>query len=130
MTAWLRARDPAASGYLVHADTQAADRWFTGMMATSQMQALAATSGQRFDFLFVDMLVEHYKGAILMAGQVLADGRDVEVAVLATRAVANSQHAIRQLSDWRRRWAEPFLRELASPADPSIQASSPDLALA
>ena len=67
MTAWLRARDPTAGGYLVHSDTQPADQWFAGMMARSQLRTLAATSNQRFDFLFVDMLVEHHKGVIVMA---------------------------------------------------------------
>ncbi len=124
MTAWLRARDPAAGDYLIHSDAQPADRWFAGMMATSQVRALAAISGPRFDFLFVDMLLEHYKGAIVTADGVLADGRDPEVALLASRTVASSQQAIRQLSSWRRRWAEPFLRELTSPAAQSMPASS------
>ena len=124
MTAWLRARDPAAGGYLVHSATQPADRWFAGMMARSQLRTLAATSGQRFDFLFVDMLLEHYKGAIVMADGVLADGRDEEVAQLASRTVTDSQRAIGQLRGWRRRWAEPFLRELAPGAAQSMPASS------
>jgi uncharacterized protein (DUF305 family) len=124
MTAWLRARDPAAGDHLVHADTQSADRWFVGMMARSQLRTLAATSGQRFDFLFVDMLVEHHKGAIVMADGVLADGRDAEVALLASRTVAYSQRAIGQLSGWRRRWAEPFVRELTPPAAQRMPASS------
>ena len=124
MTAWLRTRDSAAGDYLVHSNTQPADRWFAGMMARSQLRTLAATSGQWFDFLFVDMLVEHYKGAIVMAGEVLANGRDAEVALLASRAIADSQRTIRRLSGWRRRWAEPFLRELTSPAAQSMPASS------
>jgi len=124
MTAWLRARDPAAGDYVVHSNTQPADRWFPGMMARSQLRTLAATSGQRFDFLFVDMLVEHYKGGIVMADGVLADGRDAEVALLASRTVTYSQRAIGQLSSWRRRWAEPFLQELTPPAAQSMPASS------
>jgi uncharacterized protein (DUF305 family) len=124
MTAWLRARDPTASGYLVHSDTQPADQWFAGMMARSQLRTLAATSNQRFDFLFVDMLLEHYKGAIVMADGVIADGRDAEVALLAARTVTYSERAIGQLSRWRRRWAEPFLRELMPPAAQSMPASS------
>jgi uncharacterized protein (DUF305 family) len=122
MTARLRARDPAAGDQLGHSDTQPADRWFAGMMARSQLRTLAATSGQRFDFLFVDMLLEHYKGAIVMADGVLADGRDAEVARLASRTVTSSQRAIGQLSGWRRRWAEPLLRELAPPAAQSMPA--------
>ena len=126
MTAWLGARDP----YLVHSDTQPADRRFAGMMARSQLRTLAATSGRRFDFLFVDMLLEHYKGAIVMADEVLADGHDAEVALLADRTVTDSQRAIAQLSSWRRRWAEPFLRELTPPATQSMPASSEVLDLA
>jgi uncharacterized protein (DUF305 family) len=122
MTAWLRTRDPAAGHYLGHSDIQPADRWFAGTVARSQLRTLAATSGQRFDFLFVDMLLEHYKGAIVMADGVLADGRDGEVALLASRTVTSSQRAIGQLSGWRRRWAEPFLRELAPPAAQSMPA--------
>jgi uncharacterized protein (DUF305 family) len=124
MTAWLRARDPAAGDDLVHSHTRPADRWFAGMMARSQLRTLAATSGQRFDFLFVDMVLEHYKGAIVMADGVLTDGRDAEVALLASRTIADSQRTIRQLSGWRRRWAEPFLQELTPPAAQSMPASS------
>ncbi len=124
MTAWLRARDPASGDYLVLSDTQPGDRSFAGMMARSQLRTLAATSGQRFNFLFVDMLVEHYKGAIVMADGVLAYGRDAEVAQLAIRTVTDSERAITQLSGWRQRWAEPFLRELTPPAPQSMPASS------
>jgi len=94
------------------------------MMARSQLRTLAATSGQRFDFLFVDMLLEHYKGAVVMADGVLAEGRDAEVARSASRTATDSQRAIGQLSSWRRRWAEPFLRELTPPAAQSMPASS------
>jgi uncharacterized protein (DUF305 family) len=124
MTAWFRARDPAAGDDLVHSDTQPADRWFAGMMARSQLRTLAATSGQRFDFLFVDMLVEHHKGAIVMSNEVLADGRDAEIALVASRTATYSRRAIGQLTAWRRRWAEPFLRELTPPTAQSMPASS------
>jgi uncharacterized protein (DUF305 family) len=125
MTAWLRAHGAATSSEDVDLrPAEPAGRWFTGMMAKPQLQTLAATSGQRFDFLFVDMLLEHYQGAVVMADEVLADGRDAEVALLASRAIASSQRAIRQLTVWRRRWAEPFLRQLTPPAARPIPASA------
>jgi uncharacterized protein (DUF305 family) len=86
------------------------------MMAETQLQTLAATTGQRFDFVFVDMLVEHHKGAVVMAEEVLTDGRDAKVHLLAGKAITRSQRAIRQLTGWRRRWAEPFIRQLTPPA--------------
>jgi uncharacterized protein (DUF305 family) len=110
MTAWLRARGPAPADDLVHPATEPADRWFAGMMAEAQLRTLAASNGQRFDFLFVDMLLGHHQGAIVMADGVLADGRDAEVALLASRTITCSQRAIRQLTGWRRHWAERFLR--------------------
>ena len=93
------------------------------MMTTSQVRTLADTSGQRFDFLFADMLLEHYKGAMVIADGVLDEGRDAEVALLASRTATDSQRAIGQPSGWRRRWAEPF-RELTPPAAQSVPASS------
>ena len=70
------------------------------------------------------MLVEHHKGAIVMSDDVLADGRDAEIALVASRTATYSRRAIGQLTTWRRRWAEPFLRELTSPAAQSMPASS------
>jgi uncharacterized protein (DUF305 family) len=109
MTAWLRAHAPAADD-AVHLATKPADRWFAGMMANTQLRTWPPATGSGSTFLFVDMLVEHHKGAIVMADGVLADGRDAEVALLASRTITDSQRAISQLSGWRRRWAEPFLR--------------------
>jgi uncharacterized protein (DUF305 family) len=124
MTAWLRARGPAPADDLAHPATDPAERWFVGMMARTQLWTLATSNGQRFDFLFVDMLLEHHKGAIVMADGVLADGRDAEVALLAGRTITYSQRAIRQLSGWRRHWAEPFLRELNPRTAQSMPAST------
>jgi uncharacterized protein (DUF305 family) len=75
-------------------------------------------------FFFVDMLVGHHEGAIVMSDEVLADGRDAEIAVVASRTATHSRRAIEQLTTWRRRWAEPFLRELTSPAAQSMPVSS------
>jgi uncharacterized protein (DUF305 family) len=115
LTAWLRAHDVAdSSDDAAYQHPEEAGRWFAGMMAPSQLQTLASTTGQRFDFLFVDMLVEHHKGAVVMAHEVLLNGRDPEVKILARRAAISSNRSIRQLTRWRRRWAEPFIRQLTS----------------
>jgi uncharacterized protein (DUF305 family) len=66
MTAWLRAHAPAADD-AVHLATKPADRWFAGMMANTQLRTWPPATGSGSTFLFVDMLVEHHKGAIVMA---------------------------------------------------------------
>jgi len=123
-TAWLRARGVTnSSSDASHRPAEEVGRWFAGMMAPSQLETLASTTGQRFDFLFVDMLLEHHKGAVVMADEVLTGGRDAEVRLLANRSIANSQRAISQLTGWRRRWAEPFLRQLTTPTARSLPVS-------
>jgi uncharacterized protein (DUF305 family) len=124
MRAWLRAHGAGdSSDDARQRPAEPAGRWFAGMMAAPQLQTLASATGQRFDFLFVDMLLEHHKGAIVMAEGVLADGSDAQVELFATSAITDSRRAIRQLTSWRRRWAEPFLRRLTSPTARSMPAS-------
>ena len=124
LRAWLRAHGGAVSlDDAGQPPTEQRSRWFAGMMAAPQLQMLASTTGQRFDFLFVDMLVEHHKGAVVMADGVLVDGRNAAVASIAHRSTIYAQRAIRQLTGWRRRWAEPFIRQLTSPAVRSMPAS-------
>ena len=115
LVAWLHAHGVAEpledTG---HRPVEQARRWFAGMMAEPQLQSLASTRGQRFDFLFVDMLLEHHKGAVVMADEVRLYGLDPQVRLLAGRAATSSKRSIRTLTRWRRRWAEPFIRQLAS----------------
>ena len=113
LTARLRDRSPSvASGGVGDVSGGADGRWFAGMMAPSQLRTLAATTGQRFDFLLVDMLLAHHNGAVVMAGEALADGGDPQVGQFASSVLAGQQQEIGELTTWRRRWAEPFLRQL------------------
>jgi uncharacterized protein (DUF305 family) len=125
LTAWLRAHGHGDfSDGPDHRPTAPADRWFAGMMAPPQLRTLASTTGQRFDFLFVDMLIEHHRGVIVMADEVLADGRDAEITLFAKRAKTYAHRELRQLTAWRQRWAEPFLRQLTPRTAQPMPASS------
>jgi uncharacterized protein (DUF305 family) len=110
LTARLRDRGP--SGATGGVSDVSGGRWFAGMMAAPQLRTLAATTGQRFDFLLVDMLLAHHNGAVVMAGEALADGGDPQVGKFAGSVLAGQQQEIGELTTWRRRWAEPFLRQL------------------
>jgi uncharacterized protein (DUF305 family) len=110
LTARLRDRGPSVA--IGGVSDVSGGRWFAGMMATPQLRTLAATTGQRFDFLFVDMLLAHHNGAVVMAGEALAHGGDPQVGQFASSVLAGQQQEIGELTTWRRRWAEPFLRQL------------------
>ena len=105
-------RTPVSSNQVGHASGGEGGRGYAGMMARTQMRTLAATTGERFDFLFVDMMLEHHNGAVVMASEVLADGRDPQVGQVASSVIADHQRKFRELTTLRRHRAAPFLRQL------------------
>ena len=68
-----------------------------GMMDTTEMAALMASSGPEFDALFVDMMIRHHEGAIAMAETVLAEGTDPEVKTLAEGVIGAQQAEIAEM---------------------------------
>jgi uncharacterized protein (DUF305 family) len=111
MHQWLRGMDGSAADQ-AHGRPGPDEPWYPGMMAESQLRVLARADGQRFDFVLVDMLIEHHEGAVVMAREVRVEGRDARVRRLADSMMVDRQHAIGELLAWRRRWAEPFVRRL------------------
>jgi uncharacterized protein (DUF305 family) len=59
-----------------------------GMMGDEEIAALESAAGPDFDRLFVDMMVRHHQGAIVMAETVLDSGSDPEVQTLAEAIIA------------------------------------------
>ena len=68
-----------------------------GMMDDTEMTALAATTGPEFDSLFVDMMIRHHQGAIVMANSLLTDGTDPEVRALAQGVIAAQEGEIAEM---------------------------------
>ncbi|MDT7551695.1 MAG: hypothetical protein QOI16_231 [Pseudonocardiales bacterium] len=54
-----------------------------GMMTDQEMQALTAASGPAFDRLFLQGMIQHHQGAVVMAKTELADGDNTDAQVLA-----------------------------------------------
>jgi uncharacterized protein (DUF305 family) len=72
-----------------------------GMQPPEAIKGLASLKGDAFDKMFVDMMVAHHEGAIAMATDVLAHGRDERLNELATGIAAEQQAEIgrmRQIS--------------------------------
>jgi uncharacterized protein (DUF305 family) len=69
-----------------------------GMMSEDDMAALDAATGADFERLWLQMMIEHHRGAVTMAQQVLADGSDARVLDLARAIIAAQQREIDQMT--------------------------------
>lgn len=65
-----------------------------GMMTAEQMTALGQKSGPAFDQMWLEMMISHHQGAILMAEQVQAESANPQVNQMASSIIASQQAEI------------------------------------
>jgi uncharacterized protein (DUF305 family) len=75
MTAWLEARNEATTGHDHGADPM------PGMLTEDQFGQLAAATGADFDRLFLELMIYHHEGALIMVQDVLASGGGQETEI-------------------------------------------------
>jgi uncharacterized protein (DUF305 family) len=63
-----------------------------GMMTADEMTRLEAATGPAFDHAFLQMMITHHQGALIMAKTELADGRDPEATLMAQN-ISDAQQA-------------------------------------
>ncbi|MDO8390401.1 MAG: DUF305 domain-containing protein [Actinomycetota bacterium] len=68
-----------------------------GMMTTAEMDTLSGLTGDAFDTLWLDMMIRHHEGAIVMAQTVTASGKNPAVLELAGQVVTAQQAEIQQM---------------------------------
>lgn len=78
MTGWLA--ELGRSAPAGHAHDQAAGY---GMASQEELNALRAAKGSAFDRMFLQLMTRHHEGAVKMAGEELAGGRDQRMRLLA-----------------------------------------------
>ncbi len=71
-------------------------------MTDKEMQELM--SAKPFDRMFIDMMIPHHQGAIRMAREVLASGKEPEIRSLAENIVTAQSEEIEEMNAWRERW--------------------------
>jgi len=68
-----------------------------GMMSAEDMGSLEAASGAEFDQMFLEMMIEHHRGAIAMAEAVLEDGSHPDVLDLAQDVVSDQEAEVEEM---------------------------------
>lgn len=90
--------------------------WSTDMghmmpMSSSQKQSMmmsqnlgAADAG--FDLRFIDAMIPHHEGAVLMATEVLKKSKRSQVKQLAQNIIASQKSEIKQMQLWKQSWSK------------------------
>jgi uncharacterized protein (DUF305 family) len=68
-----------------------------GMMTAEDMAALESASGEAFDRTWLEMMIQHHEGAVVMAEQVLRTTSDAEVRTLAEAVVTGQRAEIAEM---------------------------------
>lgn len=76
------------------------------MMSDNEMQKLTASSGKDFDILFLDMMVPHHQGAVVMSKDALQKAEHPEIKTLANQIIKAQQDEIKKMTDWKAQWSK------------------------
>jgi len=106
MKQWRQAWYPKAS------TTSVADNpeWSNTMaMSKTQMQGMMmrgnlGSANAQYDLRFINMMIPHHQGAIVMATDALAKSQRPEIKKLAQSIITSQQQEIAQMQQWRRQW--------------------------
>ncbi len=75
-------------------------------MKGMDMKKLGSLSGNDLDLEFIDQMIPHHEGAVVMAKEVLQKSTKDEIKTLAN-AIINAQEAeIKQMKEWRTAWSK------------------------
>ena len=61
-------------------------------------------SDPEYDKRFIDLMIPHHEGAVLMAKHALKHSTHPEIKQMATKAIKEQQKEIEQLKQWRKTW--------------------------
>lgn len=69
-----------------------------------EMEQLRSLEGKSFDLEFASLMIDHHRGAIGMAEEVLEVGEDAKVTQLAEEIIEAQEAEITQLRQWCQEW--------------------------
>jgi len=104
MQGWLRARGQALPDAHAHHQGGAL---MPGMLTAGEMEHLAAASGPAFDRLFLESMIKHHDGALVMVKDLFATpgaGQDPEIFAFASDVDADQRMEIARMSALLKEW--------------------------
>lgn len=90
------------------------------------MDSSSLEDAKPFDREFIDMMIPHHQGAIVMARTELAEGEDAETKALATEIIDVQASEIEQMNQWREEWYGQPSPSGGVPADDESAATGSD----
>ena len=104
MRAWLRARGQSAPDPHAH---HGGGALMPGMLTAEEMARLAAATGPAFDRMFLESMIKHHDGALVMVNDLFATpgaGQDPEIFAFASDVDADQRMEIARMSALLKEW--------------------------
>jgi uncharacterized protein (DUF305 family) len=106
MTRWLESRGHAAPAAEAHHGHHGADDHsrMPGMATPEEMARLAASTGAEFDRLFLELMIRHHEGALVMVEELFAagGGQESQVYAIASEVDADQRMEIDRMRAMQR----------------------------
>lgn len=75
-------------------------------MKRMDMTKMSSASGNSFDLEFVNQMIPHHEGAIVMAREALTKAEHAELKTLANKIIQAQAAEIKQMQAWKTQWAK------------------------
>jgi len=75
-------------------------------MRGMNMTKLNTASGNSFDIEFVNQMLPHHEGALVMAREALAKAEHSEIKILANQIIQDQEAEIKQMQAWKTEWTK------------------------
>lgn len=75
-------------------------------MKDMDMKKLETASGAAFDLAFIEMMIPHHDGAVLMAKEALQKSQRQEIKTLANAIIKAQEAEIKKMKDWQAAWSK------------------------
>ena len=103
MTGWLQGWGQAVPSTASMADgghdmTNMSGMMMDGMMSDADMKRLESSTGTAFDRLWLELMIQHHEGAVRMAKDELADGKNSDAKALAQAIITGQQAEITKMN--------------------------------